>query len=150
MKLASIRALEMALEREAFGQHLRRLRQQRALSQEAAAHDIGCSVKSLQNWEGGVATPNPGSMRLLARFYGEPLGTLTSYIPDYRREAPPSDRLERVEAMLAEVLERLEEISPSSPADAADAAEQARPPQPARRDEPGEGAGRPARGRRAS
>lgn len=80
MKPASIRALEMALEREAFGQHLRRLRQQRALSQEAAAHEIGCSVKSLQ---------------------------LESYMASMRDTSPPASQLERIEAKLDRVLREL-------------------------------------------
>lgn len=104
--VASI-AVRMPEELEAFGAHLADLRHRRALSQEKAAHEIGCSSKSLGNWERGASLPLPDNLRLLSRFYGEPVVNLTGYIPDYEPEAPPVGRLDRIEAKLDQVLDLL-------------------------------------------
>lgn len=95
-------------ENGALGRHLRRLRQRRGLSQQAAASEIGCSIKSIQNWETGAKIPGPQSLRLLARYYGQPVEQLAAYIPDYGTEGPPRSQLERIEAKLDRLLAALE------------------------------------------
>jgi transcriptional regulator with XRE-family HTH domain len=83
----------------------RRLREQRHLSQEEAAHEIGVSVKTVRSWEhgGGIKWAN-------AKRVGEFYGVEPEALVDRELHAEEGDRLEEIGAKIDEVLVRLNSL----------------------------------------
>ena len=84
----------------ARGELFRRLRANRHLSQEDAAHEIGVSVKTLRRWEhdGPIKWANA---ERAASFYGVPPDDLVTRT---------ADQLDRIEQGVRDVLRRLDEL----------------------------------------
>lgn len=101
-RLASFR-LQMA--DFARGEELRRLRDERHLSQEDAAYEIGVSVKTVRSWEHGGKIKWENAQRV-AKFYAVDPESLVS------RDLPVDrpDQLHRIEQAIAELHAELAEL----------------------------------------
>lgn len=55
-------------------EHIRTLRKERGLSQEALAEALGVSRQAVTKWEDGSALPSTANLLSLADFFGVPLG----------------------------------------------------------------------------
>lgn len=97
----------------ARGQQLRALRNERHLSQEDAAHQIGVSTKALRTWEKGGKIKWPNA-KAAGAFYGvDPESLVTREPGDLSLKLAtdaPDDQLARIEAMLGSIDERLETL----------------------------------------
>lgn len=84
------------------GGRLRALREQRSLSQEDAAHLVGVSTKTWQNWERGERAPYQSNWRKIqAAFKLESLDYIRGTAP------APDDRLAGIEQTQREILARV-------------------------------------------
>jgi DNA-binding XRE family transcriptional regulator len=101
----------------ARGDLIRRLREDRHLSQEDAAHEIGVSVKTIRAWEkgGGILWPNA---KRAGRFYGVEPETLVSREDGESIEVEIAsdkldDRLDRLEAKVDRLVDALNSEEPA-------------------------------------
>jgi len=56
--------------RKAFGQQLKKIREQKGMTQEYLAEIIGISDRQIRNYEGGVQGPTFGNLEKLAKVLG--------------------------------------------------------------------------------
>lgn len=63
----------MATTRLPFAEAHRQARAEHALTQQEAAARIGVSLRTIQNWEGGIKEPNLRQLEKCADVYGWPL-----------------------------------------------------------------------------
>ena len=61
---------------------LKELRQEKKLTQEELARDIGVHYRTLQNWENGESQIKPEKIQQLADFFGVSVGYLLGYEPE--------------------------------------------------------------------
>jgi len=80
----------------------RRLREERHLSQEEAAHELGVSVKTIRSWEHGRGIKWANAKRV-GEFYDVAPETLV----DRELEAEKGDRLDHLEEKLDQALDLL-------------------------------------------
>jgi DNA-binding transcriptional regulator YiaG len=82
----------------------KRLRDERHLSQEEAAHELGVSVKTVRSWEhgGGIKWPNA---KRVGEFYGVEPETLVD-----RELGVDSDLLTDIDTKVTEILELLSSL----------------------------------------
>jgi len=59
-----------------MGQRMRAAREQAGLSQEAAAHHVGCATRSVTRWETGRCDPGIATVLLLTELYSVSLNWL--------------------------------------------------------------------------
>lgn len=92
----------------ARGEHLRRLRHERGLSQEIAAHEAGFSTKALRDWEhdGGI---RPQNAERLAEFYEVEIESIVN------RALPSTLELSDVQAMAEHIATMAASLSALEP-----------------------------------
>lgn len=100
----------MALADKARGQHIKRLRESRRLTQQAMAEKLGIAYRTYQTWEAGTM-PEWSNLERLATALGVRAEELIGEDPP---AAASQSQLDRIEAKLDQLLEVL---SPSSRAE---------------------------------
>lgn len=64
------------MQKKTLGQVIREAREQKEISQAAAAKGAGVGLRSLERWEAGEGNPSLDARKALAEFYGLPLADL--------------------------------------------------------------------------
>lgn len=64
------------MQKKTLGQVIREAREQKEISQAAAANGAGVGLRSLERWEAGKGNPSLDARKALAKFYGLPLADL--------------------------------------------------------------------------
>jgi transcriptional regulator with XRE-family HTH domain len=99
----------LAAEEENVAHRIRRLREAFALSQEAAAHKAGVTVRQWQRWENGDSEPYARNIQKISETFAVPLSELVGQPPGI--EPSQLDRIEqalnRVESRQLEMLREL-------------------------------------------
>ncbi len=66
-----------AVESEGVGQAIKRLREERGMTQELLAEAIGVSRQAVSKWESGRASPGTANLQALSALFGMPPEELT-------------------------------------------------------------------------